>query len=35
MDIQIGLTIINEILLVIEEKEKTNEEKINELLINK
>ncbi len=35
IEIQIGLTIINEIILVIEEKEKTNEEKINELLINK
>ena len=35
IEIKIGLTIINEILLVIEEKEKTNEEKINELLINK
>ena len=35
IEIQIGLTIINEILLVIEEQEKTNEEKINELLINK
>ena len=35
IEIQIGLIIINEILLVIEEQEKTNEEKINELLINK
>ena len=35
IEIQIGLIIINEIILVIEEKEKTNEEKINELLINK
>ena len=33
--IQIGLFIINEIILVIDEKEKKNEEKINELLINK
>ena len=35
IEIQIGLIIINEIILVIEEQEKTNEEKINELLINK
>ena len=35
IEIQIGLIIINEILLVIEEQEKTNEEKINELLTNK
>ena len=31
MDIPIGLNVINEILLVIEEKEKNNEEKIKEL----
>ena len=32
MDIQIGLTIINEILLVIEEKEKNKDEIIDELI---
>ena len=35
IDIQIGLTIINEILLEIKEKEKNKDEIINELLINK
>ena len=35
IEIKIGLIIINEIILVIEEQEITNEEKINELLIYK
>ena len=35
IEIQIGLIIINEIKLEVYEKEKTNEEKINELLTNK
>ena len=35
IEIQIGLIIINEIILVIEEEEKTDEEKINELTKNK
>ena len=35
IEIQIGLIIINEIILVIEEEEKTDKEKINELTKNK
>ena len=35
IEIQIGLTIINEITLIIEEKEKNKDEIINELLQNK